>query len=486
MQNALPWFPCASDNTYDHGSHSQNGDDGAPTGCEFLRRLLSSPGIHNERRKKMTRKRDRDGFEKKSVDGGKKIERDSNARSSVSTKTDNMLSSVIQGYYQLFLPRQDADASGSNAGSDMHSSCIGDNDTSSNPLENKDATELINAERASSQLHHDLNAIILSRQRTNELYKASIEAANRSSENNTNQAPKGLQMNILIDEYMGHPNTAILRTYTSSLFDRYSSLEGESKHKFIRKMLGLTKENVKIQQVALLFLLEPLRRFYVKQLQDSISEQLVDLSNSNQEMMTKISLFPLVTQNVAWSDMSPEKIEEVSSHEPTQQILDFIMQSTHANQDSATSGVEKCWWSLPSPLICFISQLYFPFACGYIRYLIMKALAAHEKLYALGSHEIRHRSRPQSNLNSDSNINSFESAMLRIRHFSQTSQRLESLTAHILSLFEGEHQQTTEKHRNTSSDDEEHMATNDTIFRQKLAWNAIRKRLHRRRNESGI
>ena len=109
----------------------------------------------------------------------------------------------------------------------------------------------------------------------------------------------------------------------------------------------------------------------------------------------------------------------------------------------------------------------------------LSALSAHEKLYALGSHEIKNRTRPQSNLDGDNNINSFDSVMLRIQHFSQTSQRLGSLTAYVLSSLEEELQQAPEKYRNSLNDDEEHAINDDTIFRQKLAWNAIWKRVNK-------
>lgn len=451
VRNALLWFPSAHRNSAmgqasDH--IEERNTDEASGGKELLRCLLHSPGIHNSRRtKKIRKKRKRDSTSAKS--------------------DDNVLSSVFKGYYQLFLPRQHAATA--DASSQMQSTERESNKTqgyvNDNQPHNPDTADMSTAEMASSQLQHDLNSIISSRLRTNELYHAAPKRTNYAQ---CNSVPKELQMNMLIDEYMTDPTTAILRAYTSSLYDRYTALEGELKHRLLQKLMGLSKNNVKIQQVLLLFLLEPLRRLYVQQLlgvsNTNNGQTIEGQPESNEEFASNISLFPLLTSNITWSEIPVETIEEQCTLGPMQQLIDFIVQSAPSEQSTQAADTDILWWSLPSPLLCFISQLYFPFACGYIRYWINKAIVAHEQLYVLDSKISNNTSKPQSISLDGSNRSLFESSILRVCHFSQTSHRLKSLTNYMLLIRE-------EKHTEACSDD-------DIVFQRKLACYAIKKRLN--------
>lgn len=313
---------------------------------------------------------------------------------------------------------------------------------------------------ATAQLQCDLNSIVLSRLRTKELYVATLHQYSISiAQNNPDKAPTDLQMNILIDQYMTHPTMSILRACTSRLFDRHTNLarENNANNLFLQKLLGLAKGNDKIQQVVILFLLEPLRRLFVKNLEgwyckkeesvrslrrtwcDSEDEQ-----STMEEMTSKIALFPLLTSSVPWSDIPHEDIEEVCSRSPMPAIIKFIIHSaSSSHQNNSNGGKEKIsWWSLPSPLMCVASQMYFPLANGYLRHWITAAIVAHGNLYHFDPVANNHRFR---SLDISDNENSFDSAILRLRHIRQTSKRLESLLYYVLSDMENKSHDSFEK-----------------------------------------
>jgi hypothetical protein len=465
VQNALLWFSASR-----AASSDVDGDEDniAVDGCEFLRHLLHSPGIHVAIRKKKRQQQE----QQTSAAAGKKRKREQTVRSSKSFKTDEVLSSVLKGYYQLHFPRQ---AVAANDEDTMHN----DNNSVQNPSDEKDPIDSNDIEIASAKLQHALNTIILSKLRTQELHKAALIRI-KQTKGRANNIPERLQMNVLIDEYMTHPNTAILRAYTSTLYDRYGSLIGDGRDRFVRKMLTLSKSNAPIQQVVLLFLLEPLRRFYVQNLHKSMetnslvqSEYPHEQTKIHEELASKISLYPIQTSDTMFSDISSEKIEEVCSLEPMPQIIEFILQTASDEIESGAGNVS--WWSLPSPLLCFVSQLYFPVACRYIQFWVKAAITEHEKLYSMDS---KHRSKPQSNqLDSSSNGDSeysFESANFRIRHFIQTSQRLRNLTDYVMSVMEEKSHSALEKDT-TNAEDDDVLISDDAAFRIRLAWNAIRR-----------
>lgn len=468
IQNALLWFR-PSDAT------AQSKDD-AMEGRDFLRHLLHSPGINFARRRKRREGGTSDGRKSSSVVAGKKRK-----RGATGVQSDDVLSFVLKGYYQLHLPREAAVSDNSEM-KPVHDDTIRQNGTSStNRPADVRCISLKDADLASFQLQQDLNSIILSRQRTQELYKAALEHT-AQTQHTSKKIPRGLQMNMLIDEYMTHPNTAILRAYTSNLYDRYTNLSLNRKEGFIHKMLMSTKWNARIQQVIFLFLLEPLRRLYVQKLQKSIEkrtasqpESFFNQSESHEQLASKISMYPLLTSDTIYSDISCEQTDQECSREPMQQIIDFIMQSapgkTVDGKDDRVNSDDMCWWSLPSPLLCFLSQLYFPIACGYIRYCIKAAISAYDKLYSLDNNPA---SKPQSDHGSNSD-GTFDSVMLRIQHFNRTSQRLEKLTHYMMSMVEEECQSSIET--NMISLDEDEVPVDDAAFRMRLVWNAIRRSL---------
>jgi hypothetical protein len=430
-------------------------------GFEFLRRLLHSSGIHVPRAtKKSGRRRSQPGNEETDVDTnvvvGKKRKRDvvdNGTPRKSAAKVDDVLSTVLKGYYRVTLPR--------NVDSSENDSL---QDKADKPADHQKSNATASVELATSQLQQDLNSIILSRLRTKELFQSAFEYMTNHNQSNIEQAPKGLQMNLLIDEYMTHPTTSILIAYTSTMYDRYTSLD--EKDRLLRKLLGLSKANEKIMQVVLLFLLEPLRRLYVQNM-EGISSRDVPTSN--------FAMFPLLTSTVTWSDISLEDVEKECCQEPMLEIVEFILQSA-STEHSIIGSSEVSWWSLPSLLWCFISQLYFPLACAYIRHWIIAAVVAHDKLYSLDF--IGHQKHKPQSSPLDNSIDKFESAMLRMRHFSQTSQRLEGLTSYMLAAIKEEYDASREKDMTRINDANVSSENNDdAAVQQQLVWNAIKRGL---------
>eukprot|EP00804_Cyclotella_cryptica_P022098 CCRYP_011562-RA/>CCRYP_011562-RA protein AED:0.31 eAED:0.31 QI:0/-1/0/1/-1/1/1/0/566 len=527
IDNALLWFPSAAssdasaaasvahdagerqidDSRNDDKSNANDARTKDETGYEFLRRLLHSPGSHLPRLapKKPSssqggRRRDNpergDDFKAHDKTVGKKRKRElsdgSNAAVRIAGEKDDILSTVLRGYYQLFLPRHGASSTTETDDAFGPKPC----DTQHDTTDSAKTDESTHAEMASCQLQHDLNSIILSRLRTNELYKAaSHQYSNRNAQHTLDKSPKELHMNILIDQYMTHPTTSILRAYTSSLFDRHASLVGQKKdtNPFLRKLLGLARGNEKIQQVVILFLLEPLRRLFVKKVEgwycknDEAEQSLrrkwcdsEDTQSTTEEMTSKISLFPLLTSSVSWSDIPQEEIEKECSRTPMPEIIDFILQSASSSHDNKSKDdKEKIpWWILPSPLLCFASQMYFPLACAYLRHWIEAAIVEHGKLYHFDPTTRNHVNKPQSSvLHVSTNGISFEAAILRLRHIRQTSKRLESLFYYLLSDMENDSQGSFEKETMISlgDADESMVSAEDMLFRQRLSWEAIRR-----------
>jgi hypothetical protein len=297
-------------------------------GCEFLRLLLHSRGIWNPRPSKLKKKRSAtssaatnhladDGHVNKrkrkrkryndddstNVGGGNINENDgeegSKRPASSTMELSSPLQSVLMGYYQLFhkenvvtMPLED----GNNNNSNDSGSIDKDKDT---------ATASATSEatlRASSKLYDDLNTIILSRQHTQDIYRASLYTTSAPSNHlsslstiihqqehptiqksdHRNQHRLSFQMTHKIDQYMVHPTTCARRVYASSIYDRLLHLAGTANNnnnnsneteteevattsskrvqKFLQKLFGLamTTSSVnhhndgKIQEVILL------------------------------------------------------------------------------------------------------------------------------------------------------------------------------------------------------------------------------------------
>jgi hypothetical protein len=198
------------------------------------------------------------------------------------------------------------------------------------------------------------------------------------------------------------------------------------------------------------------------------------------EMTSQISLFPLLTSSVPWSDIPHEEIEKECSRNPMSEIIEFILQSAssphHVNRKDGNERIS--WWALPSPLLCAASQIYFPLACAYLRHWIEAAIVAHGNLYNFGPTADNNVNKPQSQgLNVTNNGVSFQSAVLRIRHIRQTSKRLESLFHYVLAHIANEAQRSFEEKTMIGRNDAEEstVVAEDVLFRQRLSWEAIRR-----------
>jgi hypothetical protein len=515
-------------------------------GCKFLRRLLHARGIWMPRPphkggRKSNKSKKRKASDIDADDNGGTRRREANSVTGGRTASvGNLLSAVLMGYYQLMLPSiTQSTATASNTSGrqsqstkrTLSSQQSDENDRTldkgDNESERKLNSDRLHAERASTQLQNDLNSIILSRMHTNELYRASLHSIIQSTDLDNSLEQSGEQhyrlkdrqhqrdcttagimemMSCVIDKYMVHPTTCLRRVYASSLFDRLLSLCGDGAsvenannkdtdgnsnnsqavHRFLQKLFGLAVTNTKIQEVVLLLLLEPARRSYIRQLENSSScegkelPQSHDLNESTlhqkddstkQTQSSKLELFPMLTSTSFWSRISQDELEKECVNLPMQSVAQFIVQTSI---DSASSNDKKqstvmdqadatpatiSWWTLPSPLLCTISQLYFPLACGYIRYWIHAAVSGHEKLFRTA----------------DTNDTS-KDAVTRIQQFCQTSERLHLLTSHIMNLMEKESQRTSfdDLLDNDVGDENDLFAEGENeAFQKTLAWRAI-------------
>ena len=128
------------------------------------------------------------------------------------------------------------------------------------------------------------------------------------------------------------------------------------------------------------------------------------------------------------------------------------------------------WWTLPSPLLCTISQMHFTIACEYIWYWIDQAVIGHEQLYNSSTIN-RTEQLSSNNVGSSSNEaeSLFHQAVQRIEQIRSTSTPLNLLCSHILHCMEEKESQTALDMSLLEEDDE-----NAVAFRKSLAWKAIR------------
>ena len=423
-------------------------------------------------------------------------------------------------------------------------------DSAPKPAQHDDADTTFTA-LASMKLQHDLSSIILARQHTNELYQASLNVTEQYYDHHPLPNSNGWQkwqgfslcaeksmeddslektetMSFVIDKYMTHPTTCLRRVYASSLFDRLMDLckqkestsvpapaaaahavghslgahavkksakrgdatidSNSAVHRFLKKLFGLATTNVKIQEVVLLMLVEPVRRLQIRRaFTVNATKHTTDKSEGEgkrfrmplqsdefqgEQESPDMKLFPMLTSICAAINVSTEMIERECSEGPVPALVQFILQTAPNNTSDAIAGpacnklapTRISWWSLPSPLLCAISQMYFPLACEYIRYWIDRAIIGHKEFFA---HASSH---------SDE---SFQQSIQRIQQLFQTSQRLYLLGSRVFASMEKEDLRSNVHlerkirmgdHRDEETDSNE---GNDD-FQKSLAWRAIR------------
>ena len=505
-------------------------------GCEFLRSLLHSRGIWNPRPSKLKKKRtttnlaDDNHVNKRkrkrkrkddSTNGGG--DNNENDREEGSKPPSSPLQSVLMGYYQLFQkenvvtkPLETSLEDGNNNNSNDSGSIDKDKDTAATTT-TTEATL-----RASSKLYDDLSTIILSRQRTQKIYSASLHttpATNLSASSTTatyqqdypspsstkqrnhhrNHHRLSFQMTHKIDQYVVHPTTCARRVYASGIYDRLLHLSGTTSNtnnatnnatnsketeqeapttsfkgvqKFLQKLFGLamTTSSVnnhndgKIQEVILLLVLEPLRRFQVQQQRQRRQLRLNKSEEETNQLQQHgetdlMDLFPLLTSQImglastsssaknSLSEDATTTNDESSSSSSSSPLTTLLIKSIlHTNSDT--------WWSSqPSPLLCTISHYHFPIAHKYIQYWFNKALVTHASCY---KHE--------------KDVEEYHHAVERLQEFYQTSHRLREYLSHVICNLE------KEVVRMSSLIDDE-VGEEDEVFKTSIALRAVKRAL---------
>ena len=342
-----------------------------------------------------------------------------------------------------------------------------------------------------------------------------------------NKVQGTIRMSQTIDEYMVHPSTCTKRVYASKLFDRLVNLcnntntpmlgdahdmtenttnssdmkkgggiKNDALHKYLEKLFGLASNNIKIQEVIMLLVLEPFRRLQQQSAQEENLQEDDNDSKQQQQPVPGMDFSPMLTSASFWADT--ETIEKVYAQPLVPSLIHFILQSSPSRSpklaigddndnidlfsttvvetgrggDKHSSSSAISWWALPSPLLCTISQLHFEIACKYIRYWIEMAVLGHDELYNTSPTNL-----PQSNDTPSGGSTKikeeslFQHAMLRIKQFFSTSDRLHGLGRHTLYIMEKESKDEIEM--SLLSEEEENAA-----YRRSLAWKAIHNRVY--------
>jgi len=436
------------------------------------------------------------------------------------------LQSIIMGYYQLFLPLSSTSNNGHSQSSESEANGGKLNDYQVHHFTKLD---IQNSETATAKLLEDLTSITSSRNQTSEVFHAFANIVRRKERSSNTEMmsyagrntimprritppEQSMMMNITIDKYMTHPTTCSRRAYASSLFDRILDLgsrgappEGgaatrnnddgvgrttnydnneQQQHgdaatnpalrKFLQKLLGLATDNGKIREVVILLMLEPMRRLQQQQRQQHQQTAAGESSS--------MDLAPLLTSSSFWATVSAKSLERACSRPHLRTLAKFILQTcpriepfiidseatvgdTAGNNQSPSQTID--WWTLPSPLLCTISQWHFPIACKYIRYWIDRTMTCHNNLYTGTFAKEEQSSNDVGPRDKNSRESKFQHAILRIKQFCSTSERLHVLGAHVLNSVERESREVSEATMMASAEEK------NGAFGRTLAWKAI-------------
>jgi hypothetical protein len=199
------------------------------------------------------------------------------------------------------------------------------------------------------------------------------------------------------------------------------------------------------------------------------------------QSQTVVELTPLLTSTSFWSNISSKTIEGICSRPPLPELVSLISQASplRSNHEASTDNDEAnnleysttcpaaakggkrnptqtiVWWTLPSALLCTISQMHFTIACEYIWYWIDQAVIGHEQLYS-SSTTTRTEQLSSNNVGSSSNEaeSLFHQAVQRIEQIRSTSTHLNLLCSHILHCMEEKESQTALEMSLLEEDDE--------------------------------
>lgn len=222
-----------------------------------------------------------------------------------------------------------------------------------------------------------------------------------------------------------------------------------------------------------------------------------DADTTKHQLLPETEFPPIPLCTSLWNSVSSDTIEEACTRYPLPLILQSILSTaprsaTHPSLGDTSLGNTSLlaapeqfalddvmdlsqqailWWTLPSQLLCTISQLYFPIACKYIQYWIWMALMKHEELYEVSYTGGREKGTHSGNEFFDDLEEPFFNALRRIKQFRSTSDRLNCLCTQSLQSMEKESSSLT---MSLFSDDDENSA-----FRSSMAWKAIHRALEK-------
>lgn len=289
--------------------------------------------------------------------------------------------------------------------------------------------------------------------------------------------------------------------------------------RYLQKLFGLAVTNDKIREVILLMILEPVRRLQMKasctdddskthgdyRRRNGFPTQPAVLNNRQESLCLvghhsqapNLDLFPLMTSSlyllpsIATSsyttssfhnhNIAPKVIDKESSRPEITALVRLVIETKETSKQSKPSLVSQTpshsipWWSLPSPLLCTISQMHFSLACEYIRFWIDRALDGYNEAYDI--HTV------SGNIGTGAsdfakNFNMlFQQSIWRIRQFCFTSQRLSMLASQMLDAAGRDCSCWCEPFRGDSRvDDEKGVPKTDLDYHTSSALKAIRCR----------
>lgn len=237
------------------------------------------------------------------------------------------------------------------------------------------------------------------------------------------------------EAYFLSARTAIATAYASALYDRLSEPDGscgdvcgagrghgeigEEQQRLLEKFRTLASSNDRISEVRALLLLEPARR--------------TDRTSTRKHSAATPALTDAMDETCS-SDLCREMCES------------FLRDLTEGTD--ATPALK----SLPSPLLCAISQAYFPIASTYITYLIEGILKAYLDVPRILAGEVlQSMESPDAAevVGADQSLESteaLEAQLSRLREVCATSDRLSDLVFETLSRRSGENSSDNENY----------------------------------------
>ncbi len=282
-----------------------------------------------------------------------------------------------------------------------------------------------------------------------------------------------------------------------------------SSERFLQKLFALAGANNKIREVILLMLLEPVRRLQVKastsdknstireycrrwndfQTQHSEIQSRQKCLTLDRELQkeSKMDLFPLLTSSLFIlpskttsshynssfrCHVTQEDMEKEFTRPEIVALVRLVIETEETSEQLEHSSVSQTrsqpmsWWSLPSPLLCTISQMHFSLAREYIRNWIGRALEGYNEAYG-------DLAGPGDTFSGDdfykkNNNALFQQSVRRIRQFCSTSQRLSILASQMLDAAGSDCFDDT-------MDNDKGVRKTDYDFRKSLALKAIRR-----------